>query len=215
MHSRYLKKIYYKLPFGIQAKISELIWKPQFGNDVYFGYGPKTYYGQCIFGNGVRISGYSEYSNVNVGNYTVFAEGFRVLFSVHDYNCFTINSGVKENNSKLRDLSIEEKSAIEPSMKMYSETVIGNDVWIGEYVTVKGGVHIGDGAIIGARSVITHDVPAYAIVAGVPATFRKWRFDEKKQKLMENIKWWNWDKDKITQHYTELCMFDENLRDIK
>ena len=54
-----------------------------------------------------------------------------------------------------------------------SEVVIGNDVWIGQDVLLKPGIHIGDGAIIAQRAVVTKDVPPYAIVAGVPATVRK------------------------------------------
>ena len=51
--------------------------------------------------------------------------------------------------------------------------IIGNDVWIGQDVLLKPGIHIGDGAIIAQRAVVTKDVPPYAIVAGVPATVRK------------------------------------------
>jgi len=56
--------------------------------------------------------------------------------------------------------------------------VIGNDVWIGDKVTILPGVHIGDGSIIGAGAVVTHDVPPYAIVGGVPAKIIRMRKSE-------------------------------------
>jgi chloramphenicol O-acetyltransferase type B len=69
-------------------------------------------------------------------------------------------------------------------------TYIGNDVWCGARVIVKAGVNIGTGAIIGTGSVVTHDVPPYAIVAGVPAKIIRYRFnDDIINRLLES-KWW-------------------------
>ena len=68
----------------------------------------------------------------------------------------------------------------------YEPIVIGHDVWIGDNVFVKNGIKIGNGAIIGACSVVTHDVPPYAIVAGVPARIIRYRFDEKTIKFISN-----------------------------
>lgn len=204
---RFLKKIFYKLPYGIQAWISKVYWKPKFGDKVFFGYGTKTYYGKVEFGRGTRVAGNSIYSNLIVGNYTVFAEGFRCLAFVHDYSCFSVNSelpnivGIK-HFEEIKDV---------PQIKSYPLTNIGSDVWIGENVTVKGGVTIGDGAVIAARSVVTHDVEPFSIVAGVPAKFVKWRFDEKKIKLMKKIEWWNWPEEKIIEQFEKLCSFDEDL----
>ncbi len=69
---------------------------------------------------------------------------------------------------------------------------IGNDVWIGLDAVILSGITIGDGAVIGANSLVTKDVPPYAIVGGDPAKILRYRFDEKTiQKLLE-IKWWDW-----------------------
>ena len=54
-------------------------------------------------------------------------------------------------------------------LPLKGDTVVGNDVWIGQNVTVMPGVHIGDGAIIAANSVVTKDVPPYSVVGGIPA----------------------------------------------
>jgi virginiamycin A acetyltransferase len=69
---------------------------------------------------------------------------------------------------------------------------IGNDVWIGQDVRLKRGVTIGDGAIIGAASVVTRDVPPYAIVAGVPARLIRYRFDERLVERFQAIRWWDY-----------------------
>ena len=71
------------------------------------------------------------------------------------------------------------------------DTVVGNDVWIGQNVTILPGTHIGDGAIIGARSVVSGNVEAYTIVAGNPARLVRRRFDPELQGLLEQLKWWD------------------------
>lgn len=70
------------------------------------------------------------------------------------------------------------------------DTVIGNDVWIGSGVRIKSGVKIGDGAILGAGSVVTKDVPDYAVVGGVAARMIKLRFEEAVIERMLKVKWW-------------------------
>lgn len=76
--------------------------------------------------------------------------------------------------------------------ELNKEVVIGNDVWIGENVFVNSGIKINDGAIIGAHSVVTHDVPPYAIVAGTPARILKYRFEQDEIARLLEIKWWYW-----------------------
>jgi acetyltransferase-like isoleucine patch superfamily enzyme len=76
------------------------------------------------------------------------------------------------------------------SPDMFSPVTIGNDVWTGHNVNIMGGVNVGDGAIIGAGSVVTRDVPAYAIAAGVPATVKRYRFSEQIIARLLQVKWW-------------------------
>lgn len=85
------------------------------------------------------------------------------------------------------------------------DTVIGNDVWIGYGATIMPGVHIGDGAIVAAASVVTRDVPPYSIVGGNPAQVIRKRFaNQVIQELLE-IQWWNWEIEKITKHIKAIC----------
>ena len=85
------------------------------------------------------------------------------------------------------------------------DTVIGNDVWIGQNVSVLPGVHIGDGAIIGARSVVSKDVPPYCVAAGNPIKIIRRRFDDESIRLLLNLKWWDWPAEKITENLEILC----------
>ena len=70
---------------------------------------------------------------------------------------------------------------------------IGHDVWIGHGAIVKPGVKIGHGAVVAAGAIVTRDVPAYAIVAGVPAKFMRWRFEPKISARIISLGWWDWE----------------------
>ena len=78
--------------------------------------------------------------------------------------------------------------------------IVGNDVWFGYDSLIKGGVTIGDGAIIASRAVVVKDVPAYSIVAGNPAKVVKMRFDDKTVERLLKISWWDWPIEKINQN---------------
>ena len=82
-------------------------------------------------------------------------------------------------------------------LPMKGDTVVGNDVWIGQNSTILPGVHIGDGAIIGMNSVVGSDVPPYTIVAGNPAKIIRKRFDYELINLLLKLQWWNLSIDKI------------------
>ena len=83
------------------------------------------------------------------------------------------------------------KTPAAADMPYKGDTVIGNDVWIGQNAVILPGVHIGDGAIIGLNSVVAGDVPPYTIVAGNPAKKIRKRFDDELIELMLRFKWWD------------------------
>lgn len=101
----------------------------------------------------------------------------------------------------------------ELDMPKKGDTVIGNDVWFGNSSVVMPGVTIGDGAIIGAHSVVTKDVAPYSIVGGNPARVIHKRFDDEIIEELVKIAWWNWDIEKITENVSAIVGADiEALR---
>ncbi len=79
------------------------------------------------------------------------------------------------------------------------DIVVGNDVWIGYEAVILSGVTIGDGAIVGARAVVTRDVPPYTIVGGVPAKPIRKRFDDETIEKLLRLRWWDWDERAISR----------------
>lgn len=77
------------------------------------------------------------------------------------------------------------------------DTVIGNDVWIGTEAIIMPGVRIGDGAVIGARAVVTNDVAPYAIVGGNPAKVIRKRFGDPDIARLLKLRWWDWSDDDL------------------
>ena len=93
-----------------------------------------------------------------------------------------------------------EKKAVTQAWDNKGDIIVGNDVWIGYEAVILAGVHIGDGAVIGTRAVVTKDVPPYTIVGGVPAKPIKKRFPEKTISMLLDMQWWNWPNDKIAHN---------------
>lgn len=83
-------------------------------------------------------------------------------------------------------------------------TIIGNDVWIGQNVTIMPGVKIGDGAIVAANSTVTKNVEPYTIVGGNPAKVIKKRFSDEIIELLLELQWWDWDEEKIFNNLEQL-----------
>jgi acetyltransferase-like isoleucine patch superfamily enzyme len=80
---------------------------------------------------------------------------------------------------------------------MFTRAKVGNDVWIGNNVNILG-VNIGDGAVIAAGSIVTKDVPPYAIVAGIPAEIKRYRFSEKLIERFLRTKWWELELEQLS-----------------
>ena len=95
---------------------------------------------------------------------------------------------------------MEDWDAAPPAMSdlpLKGDTVIGNDVWTGQNVTVLPGVHVGDGAIIGLNSTVTRDIPPYTVAAGNPARVIRNRFDAELTGLLLTLRWWDKSIDEI------------------
>ncbi len=107
-----------------------------------------------------------------------------------------------------------EKSNVSDAWDNKGDIVIGNDVWIGYEAIIMAGVHIGNGAIIGTRAVVTKDVPPYTIVGGIPAKPIRRRFNDNTIQKLEILKWWDWPIEKIRQKLPYILNCDiDNLFD--
>lgn len=131
-----------------------------------------------------------------IGKFCSIACGTKFLF-----NC--ANHTLKSLSTYTFPLFYEEweleKSNITTAWDNKGYIVIGNDVWIGYEAVIMAGVHIGDGAIIAARAVVTKDVPPYTIVGGTPAKEIRKRFDAEVIQQLLMLKWWDWSADNIRQ----------------
>ena len=131
-----------------------------------------------------------------IGKFCSIACGTKFLF-----NC--ANHTLKSLSTYTFPLFYEEweleKSNITTAWDNKGDIVIGNDVWIGYEAVIMAGVHIGDGAIIAARAVVTKDVPPYTIVGGTPAKEIRKRFDAEVIQQLLMLKWWDWSTDEIRQ----------------
>lgn len=129
-----------------------------------------------------------------IGKFCSIACGAKFIF-----NC--ANHTLKSLSTYTFPLFFEEwdlpKSDVGLAWDNKGDIVIGNDVWIGYDAVIMAGVTIGDGAIIGARAVVTKDVEPYAIVGGVPAKEIRKRFSPEKIEKLQSLKWWNWPTEKI------------------
>jgi len=83
--------------------------------------------------------------------------------------------------------------------KTKGDVIIGNDVWIGTEAMIMSGVKIGDGAVVGARSLVTQDIEPYAIYAGNPARFVRKRFDDTTIRNLLELEWWNFSDEEIEE----------------
>ena len=139
-----------------------------------------------------------------IGRFCAIAQGIKFImnganhkmksFTTYPFNIFSNGWG---------------KSAPTPEeLPFKGDTIIANDVWIGENVTILPGIHIGDGAIIGANSTVSKNVEPYSIVAGNPAVFIRKRFENEVIELLLELKWWNWTEEMIFKNLEILTSLD-------
>ena len=131
-----------------------------------------------------------------IGRYCSISHHVRIGLPQHPLNCLSTHTFyLKDRPSRLfgADIAEENKLSDFDRSQLLKPVEVGNDVWIGYGAIIMNGVKIGDGAVVAAGSIVTHDVPPYAIVGGVPAKLIKYRFDEKMREELLNLKWWDYD----------------------
>ncbi len=130
--------------------------------------------------------------NTSIGKFCSIGPNFFCGYGIDPTNGIS-TSPMFYSKAKQNGYSLTEFDKVTERKKI----VIGNDVFIGANVCVLDGVQINDGAIVAAGAVVVKDVPAYAIVGGVPAKVIKYRFNENKIEQLLTLKWWNWNDEKL------------------
>lgn len=205
--------IYRALIFPFVKISIELKTKSIIKQNVYLNKGTKllgknhldrnVYLSNVEIGFGSYFGRNSVASNLKVGKYVSIGQDFRTIFGTHPTNRLSTHPGFYSKDcifpaKYAKETVFKEQSYTDESNGYQAE--IGNDVWIGASVSILQGVKIGDGAVIGACSLVTKDVEPYAIYAGSPAKKIRMRFDDDTVKKLLDEKWWNNDEKWISEN---------------
>jgi len=146
------------------------------------------------FGSYTYTGPFTVIMHSKIGKFCSISWGVTIGAGEHDYQRLTTHDFLYNKSYDLNEDIIAYDRFEKP-------LEIGHDVWIGTNATVVRGVNIGNGAVIGANSVVTKEVPPYAIVAGCPAKVIKYRFSPEIIARLEALKWWELSSDKIKSHF--------------
>jgi len=130
---------------------------------------------------------------LTIGNFCSIARGVTIWLGGNHH-------GEWITTSPLNDLLNVEKIPKFFQVSSKGSVFIGNDVWIGTEVDILSGITIGDGAIIGCRTVVSKNIPPYSVVVGNPAIIKKKRFNDVQIRELLKIKWWDWTDEKIKEN---------------
>lgn len=162
-----------------------------------------------VIGNYSSIRDRSRAMNCVIGNYSVIAKDCEIGLGVHPTNYLSCHSIFYQNTPWGFH-----PEWVKPIGHIERITHIGHDVWIGAKSIVMDGVSIGNGAIIAAGSVVTKDVPHFAIVGGAPAKIIKYKFSQEIIDRLEEVQWWNLPDERITEVIGLFHIKNPTLEDI-
>ncbi|MDO6759420.1 CatB-related O-acetyltransferase [Tamlana sp. 2_MG-2023] len=180
-------------------------------NDKHSKIGNKTY------DNGALVWRWTN-SELIIGNYCSIANNVRFIIDEGYHTASTITNFPLINNlfkNELLDKKNKLHSVLQ-DVKQKKGIYVGNDVWIGMGSYIMPGVKIGNGVTIGANSVVTKNVPDYAVVAGSPAKLIKYKYSKSQIDSLNKISWWNWEettiKERINDFYSDENAFIEKYK---
>ncbi len=172
-------------------------------------------------GRRVRINPGVYLENVSVGDFTYFALNDSLQTRITDTKIGKFCS-ISHNVQVLSRTHVLQNITTYPLLSMWLKreeyesnqdylvmpVSIGNDVWIGANAIILGGVKIGDGAIVGAGSIVTKSVEPYSVVVGSPAKIIRFRFSKDEINHLNKLQWWDWEEEKIKKNHKNLLQFD-------
>ena len=205
--------------------------------DCFFEEGAKIYrearLKNCTIHNRVSIGNYTHMASCTIGarteiarrciiSYADIGEGCLIgkstvinNFEIGSYCAISLNITIGGGQHPMHSLMMVNRkflfdgddsiNGLDPVL--HTRGKIGSDVWVGAGASIMTGVHIGDGAVVGANAVVTKDVPPYTIVAGVPAKEIKKRFSDEIITELLKIRWWEFSKEDLQPYHD--CFVDE------
>lgn len=160
---------------------------------------PRYRFGRGSYG-GLRVKSWGEGATLRVGAYCSFAVKVKVFLGGGHRVDWVTTYPFTEFHDKAKGIKGH------PATK--GDVVIGNDVWVGTEAVIMSGVNIGDGAVVGARAVVTKDIPPYSIAVGNPARVVKQRFSQPVIDRLLEMQWWNWEESRIEKAFPYLLNED-------
>lgn len=149
---------------------------------------PQYEIGRGSYGD-LTVLEFGEGATLRVGAYCSFAKGAQIFLGGEHRTDWVTTYPFSALDAKF--------ATIKGHPKTRGDVVVGNDVWFGREAMVMSGVTIGDGAVVGARALVTRDVPPYGIVSGNPATLIRHRFAPEIIERLLAVAWWTWDAQRI------------------
>lgn len=190
----------YKLEKTYRSKNLQIRYMAEVGNVLFGKYNVIDQYvriNNCSLGDYSYISERSILKNCTLGKFCSIGPDCRIGLGKHPSSIFVSSHPIFFSPLKQVGISFANKNYFTE----FEPIKIGHDVWVGANSLILDGVSIGDGAIIAAGSVVSKDVEPFSIVGGVPSKKIKMRFKEEQIKIIEKLRWWDWDTDRLQQEF--------------
>jgi phosphonate metabolism protein (transferase hexapeptide repeat family) len=160
----------------------------------YASVGERTVLREVTIGDFSYFERHAEAIYTEIGKFCSIAANTRINALEHPLERLTTHKVSYRPNEYFRYLGVDQPFR---ERRRQKQVRIGHDVWIGHGAVILPGIHIGNGAVVGANSVVTRDVPTYAIVAGAPAKTIRSRFSDDVAARLAEMAWWDWPLDKL------------------
>ena len=191
-------KLYFELKYA--KKHLKIRYMASFSNCRFGFY--NTLHNEAILNNVTLgdfsyIANQAKVLNTEIGKFSCIGREVLVGLGKHPSNDFVSNHPAFYSQLKQVQITFVSEALFEE----YEKIKIGNDVWIGARAVILDGVEIGDGAIVAAGAVVTKNIPAYAVVGGVPAKILRYRFEPEEIIFLTAFKWWDKDVTWLTNNH--------------
>lgn len=196
-----MKQFFRKIAWTILGKGYFDFLKGQ--NKTYLHKAKNVSIGYKTYHNGAFVWQWHQNSALEIGKYCSIANDVNFILDSGHHTMSEVTSYPHFNHLVNKELPIGNSTQSDFKRNIRTEeskTIVGNDVWIGMNAIILPNVKIGDGVTILAGTVVTKDVPDYAIVGGIPGAIVKMKYDLDTIDKMKKIQWWNWRPDKVEEN---------------